>query len=189
LRRLAVLVAVLLVPLAACDSTSAGTGPGTTTAVAPAATTAVAPSAKTSSAVAPKVTAAPVLLGDYDASAHAEADVKRALTAAAKDGKPVLVDFGADWCPDCVVLGKLAAKPSVAPLLAKFHVVSVDVGQFDRNLDVAKKLTVDLQASGIPALVVLDGKGKVRTVTNDGSFANARKMKTGDVAAFLKKWG
>jgi protein disulfide-isomerase len=180
MRRLAVLVAVLFVPLAACDSTPGHPGPATTTSVTPA--------AKTSSAATPKVTAAPVLLGDYDASADAEADVKRALAAAAKDGKPVLVDFGADWCPDCVVLGKLAAKPSVAPLLAKFHVVSVDVGQFDRNLDVAEELTVDLRTSGIPALVVLDHKGKVRTVTNDGSFANARTMNTGDVAAFLKQW-
>jgi len=181
LRRLALLVAVLFVPLAACDATPTLTGPATTTSVAP--------EAKTSSAAAHKVTAAPVLLGDYDASANAGAEVKRALTAAAKDHKPVLVDFGADWCPDCVVLGKLAAKPSVAPLLAKFHVVSVDVGRFDRNLDVAKKLTVDLRTSGIPALVVLDPKGKVRTVTNDGSFANARRMNAGDVATFLKQWG
>jgi hypothetical protein len=36
--------------------------------------------------------------------------------------------------------------------------------------------------------VVLDPKGKVRTVTNDGSFANARTMSAGDVAAFLRKW-
>jgi protein disulfide-isomerase len=87
-----------------------------------------------------------------------------------------------------VVLGRLAAKPEVAPSLAKFHVVSVDVGQLDRNLDLAEDLTVDLQASGIPALVVLDSKGKVRTATNDGSFANARTMSAADVDAFLEKW-
>lgn len=174
------LVAVLLVPLAACDSTPAPTGRAKTTSVSPAATA--------SSAAIPMATVAPVVLGDYDASTDAKADVKRALAAAAKDGKSVLVDFGADWCPDCVVLGKLAAKPSVAPLLTKFHVVSVDVGQFDRNLDVAEKLTVDLRTSGIPAMVVLDRKGNVRTLTNDGSFAHARTMNTRDVAAFLKKW-
>jgi thioredoxin 1 len=130
----------------------------------------------------------PVVLGDYRSSADARADITKALAAAKKDGKPVLVDFGATWCPDCVVLGKLGTKPQVAPILPKFHVVSVDVGQFDKNLDVADDLTVDLQTSGIPALVVLDATGKVRTTTNDGSFSNARTMSAGDVAAFLKRW-
>jgi thiol-disulfide isomerase/thioredoxin len=148
-----------------------------------------APSTKTPSTSASAApTAAPVVLSDYDSSVDAKADVKKALAASAKDGKPVLVDFGADWCPDCVMLGKLGAKAQVQPVLTKFHVVSVDVGQFDKNLDVAKDLTVDLQTSGIPALVVLDAKGHVRTVTNDGSFSNARRMSAADVADFLNKW-
>lgn len=173
MRRLAA-VGALFVLVSGCHATESPTAP---------------PSSSSSSSVpTAQAQAAPVQLGDYDASTDGAGDVKRALAAAAKDGKPVLVDFGADWCPDCVVLGKLAAKPSVALLLAKFHVVSVDVGQFDRNLDVLDKLTVHLQTSGIPALVVLDPTGKVRTVTNDGSFANARTMSAADVAAFLKKW-
>lgn len=110
MRRLAVPVAVVSLLLAACDSAPAASEP--------AAAASVAPSAETASAAASGVTAAPVVLGEYDASADAEADVKDALAAAAKDGKPVLVDLGADWCPDCVVLGRLAAKPEVAPLLA-----------------------------------------------------------------------
>jgi protein disulfide-isomerase len=173
LRRLAGPVLVLSLLLTACQSTPDGPDRA-----------AAAPSSSSAAAPAP----APVVLGEYDETADAEADVRKALAAAAKDGKPVLVDFGADWCPDCVVLTKLAAKPEVSPLLAKYHVVSVDVGEFDRNLDIAEALTVDLSSSGIPALVVLDSKAKVRTVTNDGSFANAHKMSAGDVAAFLKKW-
>ncbi len=168
MRRLAVPVVVFSLLLAACDSVTR------TTPVAPA--TSATPSS------------APVVLGDYDSSADARADLKEALAAAAKDGKPVLVDFGATWCPDCVMLGRLGTKPQVAPLLAGFHVVSVDVGRFDKNLDIAHRLTVNLQTSGIPALVVLDAKDKVRTTTNDGSFAEARTMSPGDFAAFLKRW-
>ena len=41
-----------------------------------------------------------------------------ALTAAKADGKHVLLDFGADWCPDCRVLGKLFEDPAVAPFVA-----------------------------------------------------------------------
>jgi protein disulfide-isomerase len=178
LRRLALPVAVLTLLLAACGRAAS----------APPAAASAGPDGRAPSAVASTVTTAPVVLGDYDASADAGADVKAALAAAAKDGRPVLVDFGADWCTDCLVLGRLATKPQVTPLIAKFHVVSVDVGQFDRNLDVADGLTVDLHTSGIPALVVLDSTGKVRTATNDGSFADARHLTAGDVAAFLTKW-
>ena len=171
--RLAVPAVVFALLVAACDS--------------PAAVTHVAPATSVTAKAHPSPPA-PVVLGDYESSADAPADLATALAAAAKDGKPVLVDFGATWCPDCVVLGKLGAKPQVAPILAGFHVVSVDVGRFDRNLGVADRLRLNLRTSGIPALVVLDATGKVRTTTNDGSFSNARTMSPGDFAAFLKRW-
>lgn len=123
----------------------------------------------------------------YDPSRNAAADLAAAKKAAAKDGRPVLVDFGADWCPDCVVLGHTFTEPATAALLAKYHVVKVDVGEFDHNLDVAGRY-VDLDTSGIPALVVLAPSGATRTATNDGQFSNARSMPASEVDAFLKKW-
>src|SRR6187397_1421987 len=62
------------------------------------------------------------------------ADIAAALRAAKQDGKHVLLDFGADWCPDCRVLGKLFEDPTVAPVAeASFHVVHIDVGRRDKN--------------------------------------------------------
>jgi hypothetical protein len=66
-------------------------------------------------------------------------------------------------------------------------VVAVDVGKFDHNLSLARRY-VNLNTSGIPALVVLDPTGKVTVATNDGAFSNARSMKASDVAAFLTRW-
>ena len=40
-------------------------------------------------------------------------DIAAALTAAATEHKRVLIDFGADWCPDCRVLGALFEDPQV----------------------------------------------------------------------------
>jgi hypothetical protein len=50
------------------------------------------------------------------------------------------------------------------------------------------KYHLNLRTSGIPAFVVLSDTGKVRTTTNDGSFANARTMTADEVVAFLKRW-
>jgi thiol:disulfide interchange protein len=177
MRRLLLLAAVVLV--------AAGCSPAVTPAASPASPTArtsrVSPSRSVSSRV-PR-------LGDYDAKRDSEADIKAALAAAAKDKRNVLIDFGADWCLDCRVLTKLSTTTKVAPLLRdRYHVVSVDVGEFDHNLDVARNYDVDLRTSGIPALVVLDPAGKVKVTTNDGSFANARSMNAGQVARFLGRW-
>ncbi|TFV34474.1 thioredoxin family protein [Streptomyces sp. T1317-0309] len=110
-------------------------------------------------------------------------------TQGREEGRPpVLVDFGADWCPDCRVLDARFEEPGPATMLAKYHVVTVDVGEFDRNLDIAERY-VNLQTSGIPALVVLDpASGRIKVATNRGEFANARTMSPGQVEEFLKRW-
>jgi hypothetical protein len=72
-------------------------------------------------------------------------------------------------------------------LRAHYHQLAIDVGHFDHNLDVAGRY-VDLDSSGIPALVVLTPAGRIRVTTNDGSFANARTMNAAQVRAFLLRW-
>jgi thiol:disulfide interchange protein len=124
----------------------------------------------------------------YDPDRDPSDDLDAALALSATDGKEVLVDFGADWCPDCRVLDELFQSPKTKPVLEQnYHVVTVDVGQFDNNIDFSEDY-VDLSRSGIPALVVLTPAGKIREATNDGSFSQARNMDNAEVNAFLTKW-
>jgi thiol-disulfide isomerase/thioredoxin len=129
-----------------------------------------------------------VLPEKYDPSRNAAADVAAVLAQSARDHREILLDFGADWCPDCVVLHRLLATAAVQQVLRqRYHLVSIDVGQFDHNLDVAGRY-VNLDDAGIPALVVLAPTGAVRFASDDGSFANARTMTAGQVRAFLVRW-
>lgn len=96
----------------------------------------------------------------FDPGRDAAADIAAALGAAQVDSKPVLLDFGASWCPDCVALAHTFTAPTVQPLVAGFHVVEIDVGRFDRNSDVAARYGIDYQHSGIPALVVLSRRAR-----------------------------
>lgn len=151
-------------------------------------TAAASAPATSSSASSSSAAAADTVPDDYDPARDPAADLKKALTLAASDGKKVLIDFGADWCPDCKVLDKLFQSKQTKPLLQRnYHVVVVDVGEFDHNLEFAAKY-VKLRTSGIPALVVLAPDGRVLVHTNDGSFANARTMNSHQVNAFLTRW-
>ncbi|SEK79844.1 Thioredoxin-like [Streptacidiphilus jiangxiensis] len=133
------------------------------------------------------VAPAPVPTG-YDAKADAAAAVAAALAQSRRDGRPVLVEFGADWCVDCQALARRATEPAVKLVLQRdYRLVTVDVGHFDRNGALAARW-IDLKRSGIPALVVLNPDGSVRATTQDGSFANARTLSSDAVAGRLVAW-
>jgi thioredoxin 1 len=122
----------------------------------------------------------------YRADANATQDIRRALATAGKQHKNVLLDFGGNWCIDCHVLENAFHQPRIAPLLnSNYIVVHVDVGKYDKNLDLAKKYHVNLE-KGVPSLAVLDALGKVLYATGD--FERAHMMSEDDVIQFLDKW-
>jgi thiol:disulfide interchange protein len=122
----------------------------------------------------------------YKTDANAAQEIRRALATAGKQHKNVLLDFGGNWCIDCHVLENAFHQPRIAPLLNNnYIVVHVDVGQYDKNLDLAKKYRVNLE-KGVPSLAVLDSQGKVLYSTGD--FERARVMSEDDVITFLDRW-
>ena len=124
----------------------------------------------------------------YSETADAKAEIGAAISAAAREHKHVILDFGANWCGDCQLLNIYFHDPSNAGVLqANYILVDVNIGKFDKNLDIAKKYDVPLN-KGVPALVVLDGQGHVLTAQRSGEFENMRKLDTSAVMAFLEKW-
>jgi len=126
--------------------------------------------------------------GPYDKRADAHTDIQTALTEARADGKLVLLDFGANWCLDCIVLSHLFEDTTVQPFLEdNFHVVSIDVGNWDRNLDVSQRYGSPID-NGIPAVVILTGSGDVIASTKNGALADARTATAREVLDYLKGW-
>ncbi len=112
----------------------------------------------------------------YDEAADAKADVKRTLAEARQQNLPVLVIFGANWCLDCRALDKALHEGRNAELVSReFKMVKVDVGRFDKNLDVAEAYGNPIK-KGIPGAAVLSPEGKVLYITKLGELADARHM-------------
>jgi protein disulfide-isomerase len=117
----------------------------------------------------------------------ATVDIAAAQAASRRDGKHVLLDFGADWCPDCRVLDILLKDPAVAPFVAvNFHVVRIDVGRRDRNAELVEQYKAT-SGEWIPALVALDPGGTVIGVTNT-DVRVSRKTTPNELLALLQRW-
>lgn len=123
----------------------------------------------------------------YDESANAKTEVQRALTAAKSEHVPVLVILGANWCEDCRALDAVLKNGKSAELIAReFKVVKVDVGNFDRNLDLVAAYGNPIK-QGIPAAVVLSPNNEVLYATKAGELADARNMSETGIYEFFKR--
>ena len=104
-----------------------------------------------------------------DAVSNPAAAIQAALAESKTDGKFVLIDFGAGWCPDCKVLDALLRDESVAPFFnANFRWVVVDVGYRDKHLDVAAAHRAPVD-KWIPSVVVLNGNGETIAISGGGT--------------------
>jgi len=124
----------------------------------------------------------------YNPQADAKREIKEALEHAAREHKNVILVFGGNWCYDCHVLDLAFHHPEIEPRLkAHYIVVHVDIGEYDKNLDLAERYQVPLR-KGVPALAVLAPDGKLLYSQQAGEFEAARSLAPEDVMAFLKKW-
>ena len=137
-------------------------------------------------ALAACVVAAQAADGPYNEKADAAADVQQALTAARSDHKQVLLVFGANWCGDCRALDKAMHGSSQRLIEGKFDVVKIDIGNFNKNLDLAQRYGNPIE-KGIPAVAVLSADNRLIYSTRGGELADARKMGEQGIYDFLSQ--
>ena len=131
--------------------------------------------------------AAPAADKPYNETNDAKLEIKQALTQAAATKTPIIIVFGANWCGDCKMLDSAMKAGASAPLLSRdFRIVKVNVGHFDKNLDVAKTYGLPLE-KGIPAVAIISAKNAVLYVTREGELANARRMGDKGIYEFFKR--
>jgi protein disulfide-isomerase len=121
----------------------------------------------------------------YDESADAKTTLKFTLASAQAAQVPVLVIFGANWCEDCRALDRTMSKARNLQLISRsFKVVKVDVGNFDKNLEIAEAYGNPTK-KGIPAAILLSPDGQIVYATRAGELADARRMSESGVYEFL----
>ena len=123
----------------------------------------------------------------YDENANAGEQISVALEKAKLKNRYVLLQMGGNWCPDCRTLGEYFSRPEIKTWLdERVVLVSVDVGEWDRNLDIVEEYENPI-SEGLPALVVLNSNNEVMYATLAGELASARSMSKNDLIDWLNK--
>ncbi len=116
---------------------------------------------------------------------HEKADARQVITQAVakahKNNRRVLIQWGANWCGWCHLLHDTFEKNREVrrKLLYEYDLALIDVGRFDKNIELAREYGADLKANGIPFLTILDGEGKALTNRETGSLEKTVDGKPG----------
>lgn len=126
-------------------------------------------------------------MSPYDSDADAAAEVEAAQHLARQKNLLLMVLFGANWCPDCRYFDAALRDSGVTKMVDdNFVIAKVDVGNWDRNLDIVETWG-DPIAGGIPAIVVTTATGAAVFTSKAGDLARARYMDQAALVEFFQR--
>ena len=121
----------------------------------------------------------------YDEHANAKSVIEQAASEAKLQNKPMVIVFGANWCPDCRALSNNIDSGQDAAKMAKtFKLIKVNVGNFDKNISIANAYGNPI-AGGIPGAAILTPDQKLIYVTQPGELSTALRASESGVYNLL----
>lgn len=124
----------------------------------------------------------------FDESADASNAVDAALLDAQKEGKRVILVMGANWCHDSRGLSGWFAQPKFSVMLTpKYEIIYIDVGQRDRNIDIAQRFGIN-KIKGTPTVLVLSAQGDLLNPKSAPGWRNAASRSEGDIFSYFDEF-
>jgi thiol:disulfide interchange protein len=125
----------------------------------------------------------------YEEGANADAAVNVAFMRARETHRRVLLDLGGNWCGDCRVLAGIMELPQMRRFLATHYVVvNVDVGRFNKNLQVPARFGITKRLVGVPSVLIATSDGRLVNGDHIFALADARSMTPQAIADWLAQW-
>ena len=126
----------------------------------------------------------------YDEAADGDAALAKARATAKAHHKLLLIDLGGNWCGDCRVLAGTIELPAIKAFMDRhYEVVLIDVGRFERNLQIPARYGFTKRLVGVPTLLVVDPNTD-RLLNGNDVFAlsDAGSMSPQALADWLARW-
>lgn len=117
-------------------------------------------------------------------TANAGPELDAALARSRETGEPLILVFGANWCPDAVALARFLDALG-DKLEGRAQVLLIDVGRHDRNQHLVRRYALGRKLEGVPAVLVLDAAGEVLNGDDVYRWRTARSSEPRAVADWL----
>lgn len=116
----------------------------------------------------------------YNPERVASNDISNTIKTLDED-KRALLTFGANWCSDSRALATAYQQEPLQSLVDdNFDIVFIDIGERNRNLDLAQKFNAPVMG-GIPSIVVVDANGEIEFSSKAEDLKNAAAMTEQDI--------
>ncbi len=123
----------------------------------------------------------------YNALADAWVDLDATIAAAKASGKHAIIVMGANWCHDSRGLAFHFENPEfrAAHITPYFEQVYIDVGEKNRNIDIAQKFGLE-DIKGTPTIFVLSSEGDVLNLDTAPTWRNAASRSKADIVSYFR---
>jgi len=123
----------------------------------------------------------------FDDQADGWSDLYDVLEAAKLSGKHALVVMGANWCHDSRGLAHYLEDADLrAENITPFYeLVYIDVGEKDRNIDIARHFGLD-SVKGTPTVFVVTAEGEVLNLETAPTWRNAASRSENEMSTYFR---
>ena len=125
----------------------------------------------------------------YNPNADAKADIAKAVTKAADNGKHVFLQIGGNWCPWCMKFHNFVNNNAEikAYVEANYEVVRVNYDAKNKQEELMAELGFP-QRFGFPVFVILDENGTRIHTQNSAFLEKDKSYDSKRVLQFYKNW-
>lgn len=123
----------------------------------------------------------------YDETRDGWADLNTTRAAAKQSGKRAMIVMGANWCHDSRGLASYFEDPDFRAehLTPYYEQVYIDVGEKNRNVDIAQHLGVE-SIVGTPTVFILESDGTVLNLETAPTWRNAASRSEEEIVKYFR---
>ena len=119
--------------------------------------------------------------------------VSEGIEKALKENRQPLFIFGANWCPDCIILHQIILIPQMSKFINEnFQLIYVDVGDYRDGYEPKNKEILlnhgITELEGVPTVVVLSKDLKVLNKDSSTQWRNARERQPSEFYFYLNNF-